>query len=122
MLRVIQFGFPVAIGSMPLLMIASRAAAEPRYLISSMLASGSLAPVAMPAETVRRLAYISSHVSQIDNDVAGRLRAADEEVAVSGLFEWLRSVGDRSRNQTALAVVTNSGPARPADRDVACLG
>lgn len=57
------------------------------------------------------LAHISGHVSQIEDDVAGRLRAADEKVAVGGLFERLRSVGDRSGNQTTLAVVANPGPA-----------
>jgi len=35
------------------------------------------------------------------------------------LFEWLRSVDDRSRNQTALTTVANTCPARPPDRDVA---
>jgi hypothetical protein len=33
-------------------------------------------------------------------------------------IEWLRSVDDRPRNQTALTAVTNTGPARPTDRDV----
>src|SRR5690348_15131164 len=61
-------------------------------------------------------------VSQIDDDVDGRLRAADEEVAVGRFFEWLRSIGDRSRNQAALTVVADAGPASPADRDVARLG
>ena len=59
---------------------------------------------------------------QIDDDVANRLRAANEKVAVGGLVERLRSVDDRPRNQPALTVVTNTGPARPADRDVARLG
>jgi hypothetical protein len=60
--------------------------------------------------------------SQINDEVTNRLRAANEKVAVGGIFEWLRSVDHRSRNQTALAVVTNTGPARPTDRDVARLG
>jgi hypothetical protein len=34
-------------------------------------------------------------LSQIDDDVADRLRAANKKVAVSGLLEWLRSVDDR---------------------------
>ncbi len=52
---------------------------------------------------------------QIDDHVANRLRAADEEVAVGRLVEWLRSVDDRPGDQTALTVVTNTGPARPTD-------
>jgi hypothetical protein len=32
--------------------------------------------------------------SQIDNDVANRLRAPNEKIAVGGLFEWLRAVDD----------------------------
>src|SRR4029077_2274597 len=37
------------------------------------------------------------------------------------LVEWLRSVDDRPRNQPALTAVTNTGPARPTDRNVARL-
>jgi hypothetical protein len=50
------------------------------------------------------------------------LGTANEKVAVGGLVEWLWFIGDRPRNQTALTVVTNTGPARPADRDVARFG
>ena len=60
--------------------------------------------------------------SQIDDDVTDRLRAANEKVAVGGLVEWLWSIADRPRNQTTLTVVTNTGPARPTDRDVARFG
>src|SRR5712691_2429446 len=60
--------------------------------------------------------------SQINDDVANRLRAANEKVALGWLFEWLRSVDDRPGNQTTLTVVTNTGPARPTDRDIARLG
>src|SRR5262249_30256306 len=59
---------------------------------------------------------------QIDDDIASRLGAANENVAVGGLFEWLRSVDDHPRNQAALTAVTNTGAARPTDRDVARLG
>jgi hypothetical protein len=34
-------------------------------------------------------------LSQIHDDVAARPRAANEKVAMSGLLEWLRAVGDR---------------------------
>src|SRR5438552_6284587 len=60
--------------------------------------------------------------SQIDDDIAVRLRAANENVPVGRLVEWLRSIGDRSRHQTALTAVTNTRPARPADGHVARLG
>jgi hypothetical protein len=63
-----------------------------------------------------------SIASQIDDDVAVRLRAANENVPVGRLVEWLRSIGDRSRHQIALTVVTNTRPARPADGHVARLG
>src|SRR5262249_51645659 len=39
-----------------------------------------------------------------------------------GLLQWLRFIGDLARNQTAFTVVTNTGTARPTDRDVASLG
>src|SRR5262249_31170068 len=45
-----------------------------------------------------------------------------KEVAVGGVIEWLWSIGYRARNQTALAVVTNTGAARPTNRDIASLG
>ena len=60
--------------------------------------------------------------SQVDDDVTNRLRAANQKVAIGGLLEWLGPIGNITRNQTALAVVTNTGPARPTDRDVARLG
>src|SRR5262249_32510612 len=47
---------------------------------------------------------------------------ANENAAVAGLAECLRSVAARARNQAALTAVTNAGPARPADRNVARLG
>jgi TMEM175 potassium channel family protein len=60
--------------------------------------------------------------SQNDDDVANRLCAAHEEIAVGGLVERLRSVHHRSRHQPALTVVTHTGAARPADRNVARFG
>ena len=47
---------------------------------------------------------------QIDDDVADRLRAANEQVAVGWLFEWLRFIHDRPRNQSSFTGVTNTGP------------
>src|SRR5262245_35312263 len=60
--------------------------------------------------------------SQVDNDVLNGLRATHEKVALGGFVEWLGSVDDRSRNQSAFPAVTDHGPARPTDRDVAGLG
>jgi hypothetical protein len=60
--------------------------------------------------------------SQIDDDIAGRLRATNQKVAIGWFVERFRLVGDRAGNQTAFTVVTNAGSARPTDRDVACLG
>jgi hypothetical protein len=60
--------------------------------------------------------------SQVDDDVSNRSRTANEQVAVRGLVERFRFIGDRARNQTALAVMADTGPARPADRDVTRLG
>jgi hypothetical protein len=59
---------------------------------------------------------------QIDDDVANRFRAANENVAVGRLVEWVWCVDDLPRNQAALTGVTDTGPGRPTDRDVACLG
>src|SRR5438093_5503644 len=78
--------------------------------------------LAVARDRIRPETPISGQVSQIDHDVVNRLRAANQKVAVSGLVEWLRSVGDGPRNQTALTVVANTRPARPADRNIARLG
>ena len=59
---------------------------------------------------------------QIDNDVGSRLRAANQNVSIGRLFERLRFVGDRTRNQTAFTGVANTGSARPTDRDIAGFG
>ena len=61
-------------------------------------------------------------VSQIDDDIADRLRAANEKVAGGRLFEWLGSVDDCPGNQTALTVVTNASAAGPKGGDVARFG
>src|SRR4051812_21501787 len=60
--------------------------------------------------------------SQIEHDIAARLRAANEHVALGGLVQRLRSVDDRAGDQPALAVVANAASARPTHRDVARLG
>src|SRR5262249_4906652 len=49
--------------------------------------------------------------SQIDDDIAARLRAADENVAVRRHIEGLGAIDDRPRDQSALAIVANPGPA-----------
>ena len=54
-----------------------------------------------------------SLASQIDNGIANRLRAANQKIVFSGLVERLWSVGHRSRDQTALTALTDTGPARP---------
>ena len=49
--------------------------------------------------------------SQINGDVAKRLRAAKENVALGRLVEWLRSIDNLTGNQAGLTVVTDSSPA-----------
>src|SRR5215831_12406771 len=65
---------------------------------------------------------LAAQTSQVDDDVATRLRAADEEVAVRRLIEWLGFVDDRARHQACLTGVTHTCPARPPDGDVARFG
>src|SRR5262249_45351660 len=60
---------------------------------------------------------ISVRALQIDDHVADRSCTANEKIAVGRHVEWLWSVDDHPRNQPALATVTHTGPARPADRD-----
>ena len=75
-----------------------------------------------PLEEFRELIQLARREDLRDDDVTSRLRATNKKVAVGGLLEWLRSIGDHAGNQTALTVVTHPGPARPTDRDVARLG
>ena len=65
---------------------------------------------------------IVQRLSQIDDDIADRLRTANEKVAGGRLFKWFGSVDDCPGNQTALTVVTNAGAARPKGGDVARFG
>ena len=62
---------------------------------------------------------LSCQALQVNDHVANRLRAAHKKVAVGGLVEWLRFINDCSGHETTLAVVTDTSPAGPADRDVA---
>jgi hypothetical protein len=50
-------------------------------------------------------------MSQIDDDVAARSRAADEEISIGPLVERLGSVDDLSKDQAALATMTDTSPA-----------
>src|SRR5262249_7652682 len=65
---------------------------------------------------------MAATLSQIYYDVAVRLRAAYQKVAISRFLEWSGSVSDLPGNQTAFAVVTDTGPTGPTDRDVTRLG
>ena len=75
--------------------------------------TGSFTPVVLAVFNTPRLrsGLIFASPSQIDDDVPSRSRAANEKVAVGGLLERLRFIGDGARNQTAFTVVTNTGPA-----------
>lgn len=60
--------------------------------------------------------------SEIERNVALGLAAADQQIASGRRLDWVRPVGDGAENQSRLAVVTNSGAARPAHRHIARLG
>src|SRR4051812_35534388 len=61
-------------------------------------------------------------ISQIYDDVASRLGATNEDVALNRLVERLRPVRDAPRDQTAFTAMTHARPARPADWNVTRLG
>src|SRR6516225_5810564 len=63
-----------------------------------------------------------SSLSQIDDHVANRLRAADEDVAIRWFVERLWSISDFPGDQTALTAMTHAGPTRPSDWHVARFG
>src|SRR5215472_13045215 len=63
----------------------------------------------------------ASTASKIEINVALGLAAADQQIA-RGRLDWVRPVDDGAGNQPGLAVMTNSGAARPAHRHIARLG
>ena len=64
----------------------------------------------------------ASVASKIESNVALGLAAADQQIASGRRLDWVRLVEEGAGNQTRLAVMTNSGPARPAHRHIARLG
>src|SRR5258708_39427618 len=53
--------------------------------------------------------------SDVDHHVALRPGAADEDISLRRWIERIRLVADGPRDQSALAVVTDAGAARPPD-------
>src|SRR5262249_20648189 len=65
---------------------------------------------------------IVSTASKIERDVSLGLAAADQQIAIGRRLDWVRLVDDGAGSQSRLAVVTNSGAARPSHRHIARLG
>src|SRR5262249_18893903 len=63
-----------------------------------------------------------STVSKIESNVALGLAAADQQIARGRRLDRVRPVDDGAGNQPRLAVMTNSGAARPAHWHIARLG
>src|SRR5256885_13506900 len=53
--------------------------------------------------------------SDVDHHVALRPGAADQDISLPRWIKRIRLVGDGPRDQSALAVVTDAGAARPPD-------
>src|SRR6516165_4277104 len=64
----------------------------------------------------------ASTTSKIESNVTLGLAAADQQIARRRRLDWVRLVDDGAGNQPRLAVMTNSGAARPAYRHIARLG
>jgi hypothetical protein len=65
---------------------------------------------------------IASTGSKIESDVTLGLAAADQQIALGRRLDRVRPVGDGAGNQPGLAIMTNSGAARPAHRHITRLG
>ena len=72
--------------------------------------------------TTGRARGAASTASQIESNVTLGLAAADQQIAIGRRLDWVRPVGHGAGNQPRLAVMTNSGAARPAHRHIARLG
>ena len=66
-------------------------------------------------------APIQGRGSEVERELAGGLRAADQRAPSAGASSGSGRTR-RHRDQARLAGVADAGAARPADRDVACLG
>src|SRR5580704_13610450 len=60
-------------------------------------------------------------LSEIESDTRVGLGTAHEDVPGSGPLQGFRVIGNRSVNQASHAGMTDSSPARPPDRNVACF-
>src|SRR5215472_11868504 len=72
--------------------------------------------------TDRARGAAASTASKIKSNVTLGLAAADQQIALGRRLDWVRPVDDGAGNQPGLAVMTNSGAARPAHRHIARLG
>src|SRR6516225_9292628 len=72
--------------------------------------------------TTDRVRGAASTASKVESNVTLGLAAADQQIARGRRLDWVRLVDDGAGNQPRLAVMTNSGAARPAHRHVARLG
>jgi hypothetical protein len=72
--------------------------------------------------TTDRVRGAASTASKIKSNVTLGLAAADQQIARGRRLDWVRLVDDGAGNQPCLAVMTNSGAARPAHRHIARLG
>jgi hypothetical protein len=64
----------------------------------------------------------STALSKIESDVAPGLAAGDQQIAIRRRFDRVWPIDDGAGNQPGLAVMTNSGAARPTHRHIASLG
>src|SRR5215469_12532938 len=63
----------------------------------------------------------STALSKIESDVAPGLAATDQQIAIRRRFDRVWPIDDGAGNQPGLAVMTNSGAARPTHRHIASL-
>src|SRR6516164_1118516 len=64
----------------------------------------------------------ASTASKIERNVILGPAAADQQIARGRRLDWVGPVDDGAGNQPRLAVMTNSGAARPAHRHIARFG
>jgi hypothetical protein len=73
-------------------------------------------------DTTGRAQGAASSASKIERNVTLGLAAADQQIALGRQLDWVRPVDDGAGNQSRLAIMTNSGAARPAHGHIARLG
>ena len=96
-------------------------------LISTLTRDDTLPRPTLPARVCKRVRLqrelrVYEAWSEIDDDVACWLGAADQHIAIGRWPDRVGSIADSAEDESRLAAVADAGPARPSNRYIASFG